>query len=262
MMMFATIALLFLSTAPVLIASLQCNVCRQGIRLDYIMTNATVPQLPSDCDVHEAELCFVSIFWELDFNTTFLEINARRRIATNAPSHDMVSVRIVRGMERDNKTLSSGREVNYECDSSDKCNGPEGIQKVISSITVEDQFQQKVAPLLKLIAPFDPRAADCLYFHNTTFRCPPPDLRRCRRCAVEVGEQTSPSEHVCATCEADDSRDNYVERFKAFVVNNRTEDIDVALLGCQMKGCNSVSNANIVYQASKITFNSEVYFKK
>jgi len=261
-MMFATIALLFLSTAPVLISSLQCNVCREGIRLDYIMTNTTVPSLPSDCTVIDAELCWTSIVWELDFNRTFLEFHARPRMTINAPSRDAVSVRIVKGMERDNKTLSSGREVNYECDSSDKCNGQAGIQKVLSSITVEDQFQQEVAPLLKLIAPFDPRAADCLYFHNTTFRCPPPDLRRCRRCAVEVGEQTSSSESVCATCEADESRDNYVERFKAFVVNNRTEDIDVAVLGCQLKGCNSVNNANIVYRASKITFNSEVYFKK
>ena len=99
-MMLATVALLFLSTAPVLILSLQCNVCREGIRLDYIMTNATVPQLPSDCTVIEAELCWVSIFWELDFNRTFLEFGARRRMSINASSRDMVSVRIVRGMER------------------------------------------------------------------------------------------------------------------------------------------------------------------
>jgi hypothetical protein len=262
MMMFATIALLFLSTAPVLISSLQCNVCRQGIRLDYIMTNTTIPQFPSDCTVIDAELCWTSVFWELDFNRTFLEFGARRRMSIGAPSRDMVSVRIVRGMERDNTTLSSGREINYECDSMDKCNGQTGLQKLLNSISVEDQFQQEIAPLLKLITPFDPRAADCVFFHNTTFRCPPPDLRRCRRCAVEVGQETSLSEQVCATCESDDSRDNYVERFKTFVVNNPKEDIDVAVIGCQLKGCNSANNANIVYQASKITFNSNEYFKK
>jgi len=261
MMMFATIALLFLSTAPILISSLQCNVCREGIRLNYIMTNATVPPLPSDCTVIDAGLCWASIFWELDFNRTFLEFHARPRNAINAPSRDMVSVRIVKGMERDNMTLSSGREVNYECDSSDKCNGQAGLQKLLSALTVEDQLQQEIAPILKLITPFDPRAADCQYVHNTTFRCPPPDLRRCHRCTIEEDQETTPNEHVCATCEVNPSRENFVERFKTFVLSDRTKDIDVALLGCQLKGCNAINNANIVYKASKIAFDSEKFFK-
>jgi len=261
-MMFATIALLFLSTAPLLISSLQCNVCREGIRLDYIMTNATVPPLPSDCTVVNASHCWASIFWELDFNRTFLEFHARPQMTINAPSRDMVSVRIVKAMERNNQTLASGREVNYECDSSDKCNGQAGLQKLLTALTVDDQFQQEIAPLLKIVSPFDPRAADCLFFHNTTFRCPPPDLRRCHRCTIEEDQETSPREHVCATCEVNESRDNFVERFKTFVLSNRTEDIDVAVLGCQLKGCNSINNANIVYKASKITFNSDEFFKK
>jgi len=226
------------------------------------MTSTTIPPLPSDCVAVTAALCWTTVFWEFDFNRTYLEFHARPAVATNAASRDSVSVRIVRGMERDNKTLSSGREVHYECDSSDKCNGPAGLQKLLNSLTVEDQFQQEVAPLLKLIYPFDPRAADCQYFHNTTFRCPPPDLRRCRRCLVGVDQLGSGTEQVCATCEADESRDNYVERFKTFVLSNPSEDVDVALLGCQLKGCNTADNGNLVYKASKITFNAEEYFKK
>jgi len=262
--MFVTIAILFFSTAPVLVSSVQCNVCREGIRVNYTVTSTTVPPLPSDCTAVEAELCFASIFWELDSMTTYLEFRARPRMGTKAPSNanDAVSVRIVRGMERNNETLSSGREVHYECDSSDRCNGQEGLAKVLGALTVEDRFQQEVAPLLKLIIPFDPRAADCLYLHNTTFRCPPPDLRACRRCAVGTDELASGVEHVCATCEMDQSRDNYVERFKTFVLSNRTADIDVALIGCQLHGCNTVRNANMVYQASTITFNEKKYYKK
>jgi len=260
--MFLTIAILFLSTAPVLVSSVQCNVCRNGIGVNYIVTSDNIPMLPSDCTVVDGELCWASIFWEFDFNRTYLEFHARPTSGIKAPSRDMVGVRIVRGMERNNQTLSKGREVHYECDSSDKCNGPDGLKKVLSSLSVEDQFQEEIAPLLKLITPFDPRAADCVYFHNTTFRCPPPDPRRCRRCMVAADEPTSGGEHACATCEMDDSRDNYVERFKTFVLNNSTENIDVAAIGCQLKGCNTVSNANIVYQASKITFNTEKFFKK
>ncbi len=63
-------------------------------------------------------------------------------MSINAPSRDMISVRIMKGMEPDNQTLSSGREVHYECDSSDQCNGQSGLQKVLSSLSVEDQFQQ------------------------------------------------------------------------------------------------------------------------
>jgi len=260
-MMFATIVLLLLSTTPALISSLQCNFCREGIRVNYTVTSTTVPPLPSDCTVIEAPLCWASIFWELDFNRTFLEFHDRPGRA-NAPSRDAVTVRILKGMERDNQTLASGREVIYDCDSSDKCNGPEGLQKVLAAITVEDQFQQEIAPLLKLVTPFDPRAAECGYVHNRTIRCPPPDLRRCRRCVVEVGQLTTHTEYECATCEADDSRDNYVERSKTFVLSNRTEDFDIGVIGCQLKGCNTGNNANLVFQASKINFNADEYYKK
>jgi len=255
-MMFTIIAILFLSSAPVLVSSVQCNVCREGVRLNYTVTSSTVPPLPSDCGTIEAPRCSVSIFWELDFNVTYLEFGVR----PGGP-RDTVAVTITKGMERNNQTLSSRREVDFECDSSDKCNGPAGIQKVLSSLTVEDQFQQEIAPLLKIVSPFDPRAADCLYVHNNTFRCPPPDPRRCRRCGVEVGRQGSSSaEEVCATCEANESYDNNAVRFKLFVLSNPAENIDVAGLGCQLKGCNSAVNANRVFQASKITFNSDQYF--
>jgi len=259
--MFATIAFLFLSIAPVFISSLQCNVCRQGVRVNYTVTSDNVPMLPTDCIVIEAGLCRVSVFWELDVKRTYMEFDARPGKAVN-PSRDMVSVRIFRGMENDNETLSSARELNYECDSMDKCNGPEGLKKVLSALTVEDQFQTEIAPLLKIVAPFDPRTADCQYVHNTTFRCPPPDMRRCQRCVVELDEEASHTEHVCATCGFEDIRDNNVERFKTFVLSNPSEDIDVAGLACQSKSCNTAENANKVFQASKITFNTEKYFKK
>jgi len=255
-MMFTVIAILFLSTAPALVSSVQCNVCREGVRLNYTVTSATVPPLPADCTAIEARRCFVSIFWELDFNRTFLEYGAR----PDGP-RDAVAVTITRGMERNNQSLFSRREVDFECATSDKCNSPAGVQKVLSSLSVEDQFQQEIAPLLKIVEPFNPREADCLYIHNTTFRCPPPDLRRCRRCGIEAGQQgSSTNELVCATCEANESYDNNAVRFKVFVLNNQTENIDVAGLGCQLKGCNTAENANRVFQASKITFNSDQYF--
>jgi len=226
------------------------------------VSSTTVPPLPADCTVIEAPLCWTSIFWELDFNRTFLEYRDRPEASINAPSRDAVSVRIVKEMGRDNSTLLSGRELVYDCDSSAQCNSPASLQKLIAAITVEDQFQQEIAPLLKRVTPFDPRSADCGFVHNRTVRCPPPDLRRCRRCVVEVAELTSKTEYECATCEADDSRDNYVERAKTFVLANRTDDFDVALLGCQLKGCNTGKNANLVFQASKITFNAEEFYKK
>lgn len=261
--MFATIALLLLSTAPALVSSVQCNFCREGIRVNYIVTAATVPALPSDCTTIEAPVCWTSIFWELDLNNTYLEFHDRPEVSSiNAPSRDAISARIVKGMERNNQTLFSGREIVYDCDSSDKCNSPDAWKKIIASVTFEDQFQQEIAPLLKLITPFDPRAADCGYVHNRTVRCPPPDLRRCRRCVVEVGETSSQTEYECATCEADNSRDNYVERSKTFVLANRTLDFDIGLIGCQLKGCNTGKNANLVFQASKINFNADIFYQK
>lgn len=255
-MYLTTLAILLLSCAPALVSSVQCNVCREGVRLNYTMTSTTVPPLPSDCRTIEAPSCAVSIFWELDFKTTFLEFGARPGGPRNA-----IGVRIQRGIERDNQTLWSRREVDIECDSGNQCNSQANIEKTLAALTVEDQFQQEVAPLLKIIAPFDPRTAECLYVHNTTVRCPPPDPRRCRRCGVEAGHQGSSGELVCATCQENESFDNIAERFKVFVLNNQTENFDVAGLGCQLKGCNTLANANIIFKASTITFNSELYYK-
>jgi hypothetical protein len=259
--MLATIVLLLLSTAPALVSSVQCNFCRQGVRVNYIVTSDTVPALPADCTVVEAPLCWTSIFWELFSNTTYLEFHDRPEVSVNAPSRDAITARIVKGMERDNMTLASGREITYDCDSSDKCNSPDAWKKIIASVTFEDQFQQEIAPLLKLITPFDPRAADCGYVHNRTVRCPPPDFRRCRRCVVEVAQVQTRTEYECATCEADDSRDNYVERSKTFVLANRTLDFDIGVIGCQLKGCNTGNNANLVFRASSIHFNSEKFYE-
>jgi len=255
-MMYTIIAILFLSSAPVLVSSVQCHVCRQGVRVNYTVTSTTVPPLPADCSTIEAPRCASSIFWELDFNVTYLEFGPRPGGPRNA-----VAVTITKGMERNNQTLASRREVDYECSATDGCNGPASLKKVLSSLSVEDQFQQEIAPLLKRIEPFDPRAAECVYLHNTTFRCPPPDLRRCRRCVVEAGVEASMHEGVCATCEADESRDNFVERFKVFVLSNQTENFDAGAIGCQLKGCNTANNADLVFKASKITFNSDEFFK-
>ena len=260
-MMFATIVFLLLSTAPALVSSVRCNFCREGIRVNYIVTAATVPALPSDCAVIEAPICWTSIFWALDLNETYLEFHDRPEVSSNAPSRDAISARIVKEMGRDNQTLLSGREIVFDCDSSDKCNSPDAWKKIIAAVTFEDTFQQQIAPLLKRIFPFDPRAAACGYVHNQTVRCPPPDFRRCRRCFVEVGQVSSHTEYECATCEADDSRDNYVERTRTFVLSNRTLDFDIAVLGCQEKTCNSGKNANLVLQTSKINFNADEYYK-
>jgi len=258
--MFATITFLVLLIAPAFISSLPCNVCREGVRVNYTVTSDTVPPLPADCTVVEAPLCYATMFFELDFGRTFLEFHARPGPPPPLnPSHDMVSIRIGGGMQPNNQTLSKFREVAYECDSSDKCNSPDGLKKLFTALSVEDQFQQEIAPLLKLITPFDPRAADCQYVHNTTFRCPPPDYRRCRRCVVELDEEASHNEHVCATCEIEETRDNFVERFKTFVLSNPEQNLDVVGVGCQLKGCNTGANAQKVFQASKITFNTEKF---
>jgi hypothetical protein len=263
-MMFATITLLFLSTAPILISSIPCNFCRNPIQVNYTVTSTTVPALPADCMVTNAPLCRASIFWDLDAKTTYLNFHDRPGMTTkvNAPIQDVVGVGIMKGMQRDNQTLSSFRRLEYECDSSDKCNGQQGLEKVLGALTVEDQFQQEIAPLLKIITPFSAREAGCLDFHNTTGRCPPPDLDRCRRCSIEADQLTTHSENICETCESEETRDNGVERFKTFVLGNQTLNQDFAFIGCQLKGCNTMSHVNLVYAASTITFNAEKYFKK
>lgn len=128
--------------------------------------------------------------------------------------------RIVKNMGSDNKTLTQGnRELVYDCNSTDQCNSQKNAwKKILGAVTIEDRLQAEIAPLMKIIHPFDPRAADC----------PPPDLQRCGRCIVSSIQMTTHTEYECATCEPGESQDNYVEHSKTFVLSNRTLDFDDA----------------------------------
>ena len=259
--MLSTIVFLLLATSPALVSSLRCHVCREPIRVNYTVTKDNVPALPSDCTVIEASVCWSSVFWELDRKHTQLEFRGRPGPPEpNSTVHDRVSVRIMKDMGPDNVTLQSAQELDFECATSDTCSGPAGIQKVLGALTVQDQFQQQIAPLLKLIRPFNPREADCAYIHNTTFRCPEPSFQNCHRCTIEAGV-LKPNECVCATCQPEPIRDNFVDRFSTFNLQNRTDDFSAAGLGCQLKGCNSLENINLVFKSSTIQFNSEEYYK-
>jgi hypothetical protein len=147
----------------------------------------------------------------------------------------------------------------YFCTSWDKCNNETNLKQILRSLVIEEKFAQELIPLIHVVSPFNPQSAACIEFNNYTNYCPPTDLSTCPRCQILADKWSSSSQDFCATCPSLSLSSNVVLRSTTFMLNNRTQLADKALLDCQLKGCNSIDNVNRIYKASKITFNFDTY---
>jgi hypothetical protein len=221
----------------------------------------TVPAISSQCQSVNAARCGVWFEFLLTVNTTIIGVEAQTMPSARNDSQDMIKATILMSMMDSNLRTSLAHTVDYDCNSSDKCNGERALKNLLRSVVIEDQFQQELSPLLKVVSSFDAKAAECFNFNNATFPCSPADLSTCKRCEIEIAKSLSFNDQVCATCNSDAFEPNSVQRIKTFSLNNRTQDSDFAALNCQLRGCNSIENVNRVYQASKISLNFDEYFK-
>jgi hypothetical protein len=143
---------------------------------------------------------------------------------------------------------------------SDKCNDEVNLKQILRLLVIEEKFAQELIPLLQIVSPFDPLAAACYEFNNSTEDCPSTDLNTCQRCHISIDKQPSPSQQICATCSQFSEDSNSVSHQSMFLLKSQIQSQNVAKINCQLKGCNSINNVNRVYETSKITFDFVEFF--
>ena len=252
----------FLFTSPLLVYSLQCYDCNQQITLNYTLTSETIPPISSKCQLKNSTQCAIWIEWNLDNNSIQIGVHGSRSVSTRDDLQDRVVASVLMNMKSDNETLSLSRNVGYYCSATDQCNNENNLQRILRALTIEDQFQQELSPLLKAVSPFDAKQAACFDYKNVTDQpCPPTDLDACQRCEITSQQSVSSDQQICATCSSNSFPMNILGHGKVFFLNNRTQYTDYTLLDCQVNGCNSIENNNRIRQASKITFNLDQFLQ-
>jgi len=152
-------------------------------------------------------------------------------------------------------------DLQFGCISWDKCNDEMSLKRILHSLVIKDKFAEEFSSLIQ-VHPFNKElAATCYEFNNSTDDCSPTNLDVCQRCQIFIDKWSSSSQQICATCPHDFVGINWLIRESIFLLKNRTQLIDRAQLKCQLKGCNSIYNANQIYKASNITFTFHEFFK-
>lgn len=260
-MWYSAILLLFCTTSPVLISSLQCYSCDDVIVVNYILTNTTVPSF-TQCQVIDATSCSITVMWNENINITSISVGSQNTSSTPNPSGDTISATaLIEAGPYGGATLSA-HNLLFSCTSNDTCNNEMTLKNILSSLTIKDQFLQELLPLIHVIYPFNPTTAACLNFRNTTATCLPVDVTNCQRCEISVEQFFASEPQVCATCHRSSADVNYIIRSATFQLNNQTQLNDRIQLGCQDKTCNSIANVNQISKASNITFNFNEFFHR
>ena len=259
-MWYSAVLLLFCTTSPVLISSLQCYSCTDAIMVEYLVTNNTVPSF-SQCQVIQAISCSITLTWYENINMTVISVDSRNSSSMQDTSGDTITaMALMEDGPYGSATLFAHNLV-FSCTSNDTCNSETTLKELLSSLTIEDQFREELLPLIQVIYPFNPTAAACVNFRNTTVSCLPVDLADCQRCEITLDEFATSTPEICATCHRNSVDVNIVMHSSTFSLNNRTRLNDHVHLGCQTKGCNSIANINQIFKASNITFNFSEFFR-
>ncbi len=254
------VLLLFFSTSPALISSLQCYSCSEVIIVNYLVTSETVPSF-AQCQIVNAVQCSITVTWDENINITVIAVNTQNTSSKpNAPEDILQPMALMEAGPYGGVPFFAHNLV-FSCMSSDKCNNETTLKRILHSLIIEDQFREELLPLIHIVYPFNPKPAACFDFHNGTGYCPPVDLTDCQRCEISIDQVLSSPREVCATCHRNSVDVNAVIHSTIFALNNRTRLADHVQLDCQLKTCNSIANINQVYKTSNITFNFEKFFE-
>lgn len=258
-MWYSIIFILFCTTSPVLISSLQCYSCDDAILLEYLVTNTTVPSF-SSCQVITANICSITVTWNENINTTVISVDSRNSSSIEDISGDTITAMALMEAGPYGSATLYAHNLILSCTSNDTCNSDMNLKEILSSLTIQEQFRQELLPLIQVIYPFNPTTAACVNFRNTTVSCLPVDLTNCQRCEISLDFFSTSNPQICATCHRNSVDVNSVIHSSTFSLNNRTRLNDHIHLGCQTKACNSIANINRISTASNITFHFNQYF--
>lgn len=259
-MLYFTTLLAFLLTAPVFVASF-CYECDDEIVVNYLVTSERLPPL-SDCRTVDKTMCIMNVIWNESANITSLQIFGIEFDSTKPNIDDSLTAFTDMQVVPDTETIVFTRGFLLICMLTPNCNDKNNLQRLLQSLVFEDQLQEELVPLIKVVSPFDPNSASCLDFSNFTEECPDKNLEYCERCYILLDQFSTPGEEICARCPVPTyAPANEITHTKVFAFNDQIVLNDQVEMGCQIKGCNSIENVNQVFKASKITFNSNKYIR-
>ncbi len=257
-MLYSMILLLSLSTSSILVSSLHCYSCEGGFILNYTVTNNTVPSF-SKCQVVSGGICWFTVLWDRNRNQSSILVDSIDARSTNYAVEHIIMATADMYVIKQHEIPQVNHSFGYVC-LSDKCNDEVNLKQILRLLVIEEKFAQELIPLLQIVSPFDPLAAACYEFNNSTEDCPSTDLNTCQRCHISIDKQPSPSQQICATCSQFSEDSNSVSHQSMFLLKSQIQSQNVAKINCQLKGCNSINNVNRVYETSKITFDFVEFF--
>lgn len=250
-----------LSTAPVLVSSISCYSCKEVIVVNYTVTSDRMPSF-SDCQSVDATQCSISITWNIHNDTTAIVVVDHQTGSTSSDPQNMVMATAFMDIGPDKVTPLLAHNGYFSCTDGDKCNDEDALKRFIRALNIRDTLRDDLSSLIRVVSPFNPRSAGCVNVNNATGYCPPTDLNNCQRCQISVDQLITPNHDVCATCPQYSINTNVITHTTTYIVNTRSQFSDHAQINCQSTGCNSISNINRVYQASKISFDFGVFLRK
>jgi hypothetical protein len=232
---------------------LSCYDCpMQSNIFNSILTVDTLPNDLKDCSfpVDQAE-CSIFVKWTQNPDQTQIALigGGERRLVVD--EHNLQNTIT---LKNDGTKTQWTREIFYRC-STEKCNSPSILKRILRSLKSEDSFNQ-LSNLLQMNAQFNGRS--CSFFANSSTPCETEmDPNTCKQCATQESIVSGRLE-TCLNCVMDDIIENFVTRQVKFFMNNR-ECHDLWMIECQIQGCNTIETGDSIRQKSTIEFDYNLF---
>ena len=253
---------MLLAVLPCFISALQCHFCPQPITVNYSVTADTIPSLENCVVIDDAKHCTVSILWLRDpiLSVLIYIYDSDQKPETN----ETLTMNVHLQNDGDNLPRRLSHDIQYTCQTEDRCNSVNTIKRIVNSTTLTEQFVKQFTSLLANNTSFtNASAAQCYSYMNVTNpnRCDPTDIDHCQRCHISIDYPSSIDDEICATCPKTMQSYNKILRTKTFLLDYRSQPTERIELWCQQQGgCNSMANINKIRQASELKFDYEKFF--
>ncbi|CAF1426209.1 unnamed protein product, partial [Adineta ricciae] len=203
-----------------------------------------IPEKLNDCPIiaNQSE-CVISMRWFLNNNETELDMVPETRHKRSISSEHTITVDAIVG--KDGSSFSLQHSLYYFC-STDKCNSPSSLKRLLQSLTLNDQFMELIA-LLRPSTQFDGHW--CLLLSNqTTEACKVPvvvDPNNCKQCSTTFISESKSTGSICAGCYTDDVHQEFLGREILFNLTDQTQT-EIEMINCRSENCNSLRTIDLI----------------
>jgi hypothetical protein len=255
--------LLFLFFSHNSVLSLKCYINAIPFILNYSVTIDTLPSFDNNSLVDVSGECTLTLMWFRNPSSSMIIFGYEKMVdENNNSSVDSILASVQYQLEGEDPFKRLSHDVQLKCQSSDGCNNPNNLKKLLKSLEINEHFSGQFDNLLASNSSFDNESINNCYFNlNSSGQCPPIDYINCQRCEISVRYLPLSLIDICATCPRITKDENFLVRDKIFVLNNRSEIVDRIQLLCQRgEHCNSIENINQIREFSLINFDFDKYF--